>query len=254
MFGRRGTSTDGKPFYIYYGPGTAEASAALRRENLVIVEPRQWTKDGLAGLQAGGTRVYGYWSVMETPVWNEERIRRLSAQDYWTSDGARTHFETWNSDLMDIRSPSYRMVLLQELEQMLSMRSLDGLLLDTVGDIEEYLPAAVQPEAIRAYRALLAVVRSRYPGLRLVQNRGFTALEPCSGLLDGLLWEDWRAEWTSQTWAKSRIDRVRRWMKERKGTVYACSAPGDSRNGQAAQRLGFLHRDLDPEYVALPRT
>lgn len=251
FFGNR-MHKEERPFFIYYGLGTPEACDRLREETLVIVEPRQWDPELLASLRAGGTHIYGYLSVMESPSWNTERMRRLSDADFWLSGGGRVHFSEWDSFLMDIRSPSYRNVLLEEWQGMSERWELDGMLLDTVGDIEEFIPADKRDEASRAYRSFLSVAASRFSKHRRIQNRGFIQLDSCTSLLNGFLWEDWRAEWKRDAWASVWIDKLRRSSRERGLTLYAASSRGSAEDGKSARKLGFLHRELDPGYGSLP--
>jgi polysaccharide biosynthesis protein PelA len=252
MFGKKETRSE-KPFFIYYGLGTPEAYDRLRHESLVILELRQWEPSALASLREGKTKIYGYLPVMESPAWNEQRIQRLTDEDYWLQDEQRVRFHNWDSFLMDLRSPSYRRLLLEEWEEMQAGWPLDGIFLDTVGDIEEYISESLQTEVSRAYRAFLSVAATRYPSLQLIQNRGFSQLETCSSLLDAILWEDWRADWTRDDLYASRwINQLRKLQRERNLTVYATSSTASPENQKSANKLGFLHRYMDPGYQLLP--
>jgi hypothetical protein len=251
MFGKR-EPRSARPFYIYYGLGTPEALDRLRRETLVIVELRQWKSADLSSLRAGGTQVFGYLPVMESPAWNEQRIPQLSDGDYWLQDGQPVRFDKWDSYLMDIRSSAYRRLLLEEWRAMNSGWPIDGIFLDTVGDIEEYIPESRRQEVNQAYRAFLALAASRFPTLRRIQNRGFAQLETCSSLLDGFLWEDWRADWARDAWAARWVHELRKLNRERNLTIYAVSSSDSDAGGKAARKLGFVHRHIDPGYEILP--
>lgn len=251
IFGKRGSLSE-RPFYIYYGLGTQEAIDRLRQETLVILELRQWKASDLSTLRATGTKIYGYISVLESPLWLEQRIRRLSEPDYWYQDGKKVHFDKWNSYLMDIRSVSYRHLLLEECEEMQLKWPLDGIFLDTVGDIEEYIPLFLRKEVSQAYRSFLAVASNRFPQLNLIQNRGFTLLESCASLLHGVLWEDWRHEWTRDPYASRWIDLLRKLMKERNFEVYAVSSTDSVHDRTSALKLGFNHRHIESQYQSLP--
>jgi polysaccharide biosynthesis protein PelA len=246
-----------RPFFIYYGLGTPEARDRLRNESLIIVELRQWKPSDLLSLREGGTRIYGYMSIMESPSWNDSRIGQLIDHDYLLQDGHRVHFDKWNSFLMDMRSPSYRRLLLNEWEEMQSGWPIDGIFLDTVGDIEEFVTPSLRQEMGHAYRAFLSVAATRFPQLQTIQNRGFTQLESCVSLLDGLLWEDWRADWIHDPYASRWVSLLRTLKKERTLSVYTASSSSSSampEHRKSAHKLGFLHRYIDPGYLLLPES
>lgn len=251
MFGLRKKSTE-PSFYIYYGPGTGEALKRLRNQSVLFLELRQWKPADLTSLRAGGTRIYGYLPVMESPVWNEQRIHRLSENDYWLHNGQRIYFDKWDSYLMDLRSPAYRKILLDEWAEMQKKWPIDGILLDTVGDIEEFIPIEQQQEISRDYRSLLAVATSRFPDLKTIQNRGFMQLDCCSSLLHGILWEDWRAEWINHPAASSWIGHLRMLSRSRGFTVFAVSSLKSGEHAESARKLGFLHQQQDTDYNRIP--
>lgn len=91
MLGKRKSHPEGRlatdRFFIYYGSGTSEARKRLLGEPLIILELRQWSPDDLRILREGGTKIYGYLPVMESPSWNEDRIKRLENSDYFLIEG-----------------------------------------------------------------------------------------------------------------------------------------------------------------------
>ncbi|WP_373230222.1 glycoside hydrolase family 66 protein [Cohnella sp.] len=256
MFGKKKANPGGRletdRFYVYYGLGTPEARNRLLGEPLVIVELRQWHPDDLHRLREGGTKIFGYLPVMESPSWDEDKINRLENRDYFLKGGQRVRFEKWDTFLMDLRSPSYRRLLFDELEDMHRQWPIDGIFLDTVGDIEEYVPDYAKEQMSEAYRAFLAVAASRYPQTKRIQNRGFSQLNACCDLLDGYLWEDWRSEWSTFSITKHQIKQLQKLNAERGLALLAVSPTASEDNRKSAHEQGFLHRAIDPSYLDFP--
>jgi polysaccharide biosynthesis protein PelA len=256
MLGKRKSHPEGRlatdRFFIYYGSGTSEARKRLLGEPLIILELRQWSPDDLRILREGGTKIYGYLPVMESPSWNEDRIKRLENSDYFLIEGKPVQFEKWKSFLMDLRSPSYRRLLYDELDVMHQLWPFDGIFLDTIGDIEEYVPNADKEQMSESYRTFLTMMASRYPQTKRIQNRGFSQLYACCDLLDGFLWEDWRSTWCDFPPTMHQIKQLRKWNAERGLALLAVSSTASEADRKSAREQGFLHRTIDPSYLALP--
>lgn len=104
---------------------------------------------------------------------------------------------------MDLRDPIYRDVLLEEIQRSVIDHGLDGIFLDTVGDIDEYVKhAGVRQEMREAYRTLLRQITGRFGPIPMIQNRGFNSLELAAPYIEGILWEDWRADWEQDAWTR----------------------------------------------------
>ncbi|KEO81458.1 endo alpha-1,4 polygalactosaminidase [Tumebacillus flagellatus] len=226
-------------FQIYYGP--VEETSFLAGYDLVILEPRHVTSEQVRALQAAGTLVFGYLSVLETPMWNEVR--------YVLTEGMRKlrFFPEWGSYLMDIRDVGYQGILLQEVLEEILVRGMDGVFLDTVGDLEEYVEEeAEREEMFRAYRDFLQRLHTLAPGVRLLQNRGFDTLPSVKNALFGVLWEDWRGELCEHEWVQTRVrmvDGVR---------VFTVTASGDPVHEETSRGLGFTHLTRETDYLKKP--
>ncbi|MFB9325196.1 hypothetical protein ACFFSY_04595 [Paenibacillus aurantiacus] len=227
-------------FSIYYGISDPEVKRRLAATNLTVIEPRQWQAEDIRAIREAGTDVYGYLSVMETPKWNARRWDAITEEMRLLVSGQPVYFEQWDAELMDLRSAAYRALLLAEIGELTSQVPLDGLMLDTVGDIEEYVPEALQPAMGEAYKTLLEAVTARYPGLRLLQNRGFAQLEACAPLLSGMLWEGWNGHEARGEWVRQRVELLRRLRKGGLGLL-ASSADPSPIHGETAREHGFVH-------------
>lgn len=237
-----------KDYSLYYGAPTEQAIIHLKSKDLIIIEPQLFSKVQIQDIQSKGTIVIGYISVMETPSWNSLRVKELLSSDYLLKHGERVHFKQWDSYLMDLRQLHYRQLLLSEIKTSISDKGLDGMFLDTVGDIDDWIQdAATQTQTREAYRSFLQDVSNQYPELSMIQNRGFDTLDYALPYMDGLLWEDWRANWKEDTWIRTRVDRLRK--EQKKGlTIFSIQLTKESSPGREARKLKFLHIDAPNGY------
>ncbi|WJH35020.1 endo alpha-1,4 polygalactosaminidase [Paenibacillus sp. CC-CFT747] len=236
-------------YTIYYGEATPERMAQLKRKNLVIIEPHQFTAGQIQEIRKAGTLVIGYLSVMESPVWNQARMTKLQAGDYLLNNGQRIRFAEWNSYLMDLRSRHYRTVLLEEIRSSIAGKGLDGIFLDTVGDMDDRLTdQKVQTEIRQAYRGFLQETSAKFPALTLIQNRGFDTLPYSLPYLDGFLWEDWRSTWKQNVWMKQRVQQLQ--LAQQGGLkVFSVSTRKDAGAAKAASQLNYVHLDAAGGYL-----
>lgn len=240
-----------KDYSLYYGAPTEQAIIHLKTKDLIIIEPQLFSKVQIQDIQSKGTMVIGYISVMETPAWNKLRVKELLSSDYLLKHGERIYFKQWDSYLMDLRQSHYRQLLLSEIKTSISDKGLDGMFLDTVGDIDDWIQdAATQTLTREAYRSFLQDVSDQYPELSMIQNRGFDTLDYALPYIDGLLWEDWRANWKEDMWMKTRVDRLRK--EQKKGlTVFSIYLNKESSPGREARKLKFLHIDAPNGYTEI---
>ncbi|MBP1967718.1 endo alpha-1,4 polygalactosaminidase [Paenibacillus aceris] len=238
-----------KNYSLYYGNPTVQAIAKLKTKDLIIIEPQLFTREQIKDIQSKGTLVIGYLSVMETPAWNKLRSKNLQSQDYYWQKGERVHFPQWNSYLMDLRHAHYREVLLAEIQTSIADKGMNGVFLDTVGDIDDYIKEkTAQTQTREAYVTLLQSVSKQYPQLSIIQNRGFETLDYSAALIDAFLWEDWRANWKKDTWMKANVEKLQK--EQKKGlTVFSLSLHKESSPGREARKLNFIHMDAPDGYT-----
>lgn len=245
MFGSKKKKTPGRlgpiqSFLIYYGHASDDAKRRLMEADLAVLELQQWQPEDVADMRAEGTAVYGYLSVMESPDWNRKRAAAIEPDDVLMENGKPIFFEQWNSVLMDLRSSGYRKLLLAELDEIVASYRLNGIFLDTVGDIEDYVPLPLQEEMTTAYRTFLAVASGRHKELKWLQNRGFQQLDSCAGLLDGFLWEGFEADTLASSWSRHWIQALAR-HQEAGLSLLSVSDRDDPRIAKEAGKNGFLH-------------
>lgn len=248
LAGTKGPFHTVESYTIYYGAPTEQALQRLKQVDLAIVEPTAFTKEQLQEVQASGTLLIGYISVMEAPVWNVRRMQRLQEEDYYQPQGRKIHFAEWDSYLMDLRQPGYRSLLLSEVQESIIDKGLDGIFLDTVGDIDDYVTSPGDQRELRAaYRTWLQQLHGRTGSLPVIQNRGFDTLEHAVPYIQGVLWEDWKSGWERDAWTSSRVGRL---LKEQKRglKVFTVSSSFETSHGKAARKLRFVHLDVRGGY------
>ncbi|PWK14954.1 endo alpha-1,4 polygalactosaminidase [Tumebacillus permanentifrigoris] len=235
-----------RSYQIYYGPVTPLVQERLSGHDLLILEPRHVDSQTVLQLKSAGALVIGYLSVLETPTWNEQRFARLQPADTLTLQGQKVHFPEWDSYLMDIRQLSYQATLLQEVLDLILVKQMDGVFLDTVGDLEEYVPAGrLRDEMMTAYREFLQRLRTLAPDVLLIQNRGFDTLPLAAPHLQGLLWEDWRGDLLPHPWVQERVQRLRGLH------VLTVSPHDDPIHAATSKRQGFTHLTRSTDYLLL---
>ncbi|WP_018705582.1 putative glycoside hydrolase [Siminovitchia fordii] len=98
--------------------------------------------------------MYGYINAMEGDKWNKELYHQFKEDDFYKDEnGTKIYFEQWDSYMMDMTSFHYQEILMKEIEKQVVQKGLDGVFLDTVGNIS-YLQLheqQMQNEAIREF-------------------------------------------------------------------------------------------------------
>lgn len=249
----KGIELNSVRFMIYYGVVEEQALHGLKEYDLVIVEPLHWALGQIRELQAAGTRVIGYISVMEWPSWNVKRGESLQLTDYLLLKGNRIYYQEWDSYMMDIRETHYRDLLMDEIHEQIGKKSMDGIFLDTVGDIENHLSQPlVHNELIHSYLTLLKDIRSTFPHLWMLQNRGFQFIELAARYLDGFMWEDWREDSANDPWVKHQLNMLQPLRKAGLQLFALDSSTGSDFDGRIARYHGFNYLLRNSEYTAWP--
>jgi len=143
-------------------------------------------------LKKSGTLVYGYINVMEADKWNTALYQQLKEEDFYRDkQGERMYFAKWDSFLMDLTSTHYQDILLAEIEQQIVQKGLDGVFLDTVGNINSYLPEDEQKWQNEAMLSFIQQIKKRHPNISVAQNWGFQTLADYTApYVDFIMWED----------------------------------------------------------------
>lgn len=177
-------------FIIYYDNLNDSRIEKLSNYDVVIIEPRNATKKQILKLKSSGVKVLGYTSIIEQ---NENNMEFISLKDSWfyKPGGDKVREEQWQSWYMDIRNKGYQNFLFEQIHLHIVNKELDGVFLDTVGDIDDSNWNENDKNEMREkYTKFLKRIRKNYKDLEIVQNWGFyTAKNYSYELIDGLMWE-----------------------------------------------------------------
>lgn len=233
-------------FKIYYGDATPAAVAALQHYPLVIIEPGGWPAKQVQQLRAAGVQVFGYVNVLEmAPEY------RLPPSAQLRLKGRPVAVPQWGTTLMDLRQPAVQAALAAKIQRIAAHRY-TGVMLDTVGDIDDYLTGhpRVQTDLRRTLADWLQHQQRRHPKLAWLQNWGFLTYQQATrGLVDGVLWEDFAApKIAADAWSQRWLDYF-----DRTQTPLYVVCP-DIASLYYAQELGLHHaRNADDHYDQLTK-
>lgn len=207
----KGESNNMEDFIIYYDILDDDIIKKLSKYSVVIIEPRVATKDQVLQLKSSGSKVFGYISIVEQ---NENNYEFVSLRDSWfyKPNGSKITVEKWQSWYMDIRKKGYQYFLLEQIYLHIVIKELDGVLLDTVGDIDDLDWDIDDKISMRKeYTKFLRKINKNYKDLEIVQNWGFyTAKNYSYKLIDGLMWEGFSFELLdNDEWSRNRYEEIK---------------------------------------------
>ncbi|MCM3790859.1 endo alpha-1,4 polygalactosaminidase [Domibacillus indicus] len=209
-------------FHIFYGRPDQEKLEDLAQQDAAIIEPTAFTKEDLSFLRKKNVMLFGYVSLMQLENWNEELKQHVAPSDYWLQEGERLYVPDWDTYVMNISEPHYRDVLMHKISTEIVEKQMDGIFFDTVDDLDYYFrdDLAAKKAMQAGYKQLLDEVKSAYPDLLIIQNRGFESYKAVSRKkVEGILWEgfdkqdieksDWAQNWREYFKKEQRFGQVR---------------------------------------------
>ncbi|MGD6816890.1 putative glycoside hydrolase [Metabacillus sp. 84] len=234
-----------KSYKIYYDAPTPAIIRKMKAYDLVIIEPLLYTKTQIDEIKKGDTKVYGYINSMEADNWNTAFIRKLLPQDYYRSNGQKHYIKQWDSYLMNMGSSHFRQLLLSEIHAQVYSKNMDGVFLDTVGNIDDYFSS--KPAELKKQRTglqqLLKSVTSSYPRLGIIQNWGMDTLKAASAdYVDAIMWEDFSHRVVSKDqWSRNQILDLKELQQETGLEVLTVSFEQHSKSDAFSAAQGFKH-------------
>lgn len=228
-------------FQIFYGHPDQEKLEELKQQDAAIIEPTAFTKKEVSFLQKEDVLLFGYVSLMQLENWNEELKQDVIPSDYWLQEGERLYVADWDTYVMDIREQHYRDVLMRKIGTEIVEKQIDGIFFDTVDDLDYYFhdEPAVEKAMRAGYKQLLDDVKSAYPELLIIQNRGFDSYKAVSReKVDGVLWEAFnKQDIETSVWAQNWLSY---WKKEQRyGRVRVFTVVTDDTSLQLSRRNRF---------------
>lgn len=228
---------DVKDYKIYYGEANKKVIKELSQYDMVIIEPYAFTKKQIEQLKQSGTIVLGYVSVMEL---EDQHRSQVVKSDYYYQNNEKMRIEQWDTYIMNLQETHYRDILLTKVEEQIVEKGIDGVFLDTVGDIDDYFydQPTVQKQFRDAYVTFLKEIKEIDSNLILVQNWGFPTLKSASlNLVDGVLWEDFNQEVISKDeWSQDWI----RYFKKYKNQLVTFTVTPNKQSKAYSKKIGFI--------------
>ncbi|MBS2968129.1 endo alpha-1,4 polygalactosaminidase [Metabacillus sp. KIGAM252] len=236
-------------YKIYYGEPAKDAVNKLSGYPLVIIEPTYYSKKQIQQIKRNGTLVYGYINSMEADRWNEKLFKQFEKQDFHQRDGERVYLKEWDAYLMDMTSPHYRETLLKEINQQIEDKQLDGVFLDTIGDIDDFF--SEDPKEMKQQQEslilLLKVLERRQ--LSVIQNWGMETAQKTAPYIDGFMWEDFQYSFImNDDWSREWMEKTRRLSGEYGVKIFTVSEKEKKKSEQLAEKQGFIHYYAPRDY------
>ncbi|MFB7156485.1 endo alpha-1,4 polygalactosaminidase [Lysinibacillus sp. NPDC056232] len=200
-----------KKYKYYLDAGNDKIGKEMAKVDLVIVEPIEMQQKYIKQAQKNGTLIYGYINAMEADKWNSEFYSRLKEEDFYKDErGEKKYFSEWDSYLMDMTSKHYQELLLEEIQKQIVQKGLDGVFLDTVGNIDSYLPEKEQDAQNEAMLAFIKNIKQQYNDLSVAQNWGFQTLADYTApYIDFVMWENFSYDVVGKDeWALNKMQQL----------------------------------------------
>lgn len=185
--------------------GSPVPVVALSKFKRIVVEAEN-VKD-VAELRVAGADVFAYLSVGEAEGWRTSA--RALPRDLFI--GANM---AWHSRIADLTRPGWRAYLIEERMARLWQDGYRGFFLDT---LDSYQIVAKSPDEQQVQaKALVEIIRAmhkRFPGVKLLLNRGFAVLPEAGSLAVGLVAESLFQSWNPVTKKYESVSEAdRKWL------------------------------------------
>ena len=234
---------DVESYKYYLDKGDNTIGEKMKQMDLVIVEPIEMQQMYITSAHASGTLIYGYINSMEGDKWNKELYEKFEEDDFYKDEnGNRMYFKEWDSYMMDMTSPHYQEVLLEEIEKQVVQKGLDGVFLDTVGNIDSYLPAIEQKEQNEAIEQLAKKIKQQFNGLSIAQNWGFDTLATTAPYIDFIMWEDFSFSVVGEDeWALDMMERLEKLRSEYGVQIMTVGFTEEKQSREIAEKNRFKY-------------
>lgn len=188
-----------KNFSLFYGMNKAEE---LSKYNMVIVEPEGQKVENIDLMHSKGTLVIAYVSIIEINE-NSPNFKFLKADDFLMVDEKILRNDKFNNYMINLNSKKWASILLHHISNLVLNYNYDGILLDTIGDIEfSVLDGNIKRQQIEGAVEILKNIRSIYQDIIIIQNNGLNeVIDNTYEYIDGVCWENPRfMDSSSSSW------------------------------------------------------
>jgi len=181
--------------------------------NRAVVEAENVTVSERKALIRSGVEMFAYVSLGEV---NRTRAWFSEIKESWKL-GRNT---AWNSVVVDLDNPEWHRYLLEKRLLPLWNRGYHGFFLDTLDSYMRVVSVRDKQQQQRGLVELISAIHARFPGVKLILNRGFEIMPEVFQYADGVVaeslyqrWDAIQAEYVEvpqedRNWLLSQLNRV----------------------------------------------
>lgn len=176
-----------KSFAVYYGYNNEDY---LKSFDLLVLEPKGHTKEGIMALKKIGKKVVAYISISEIEVSDSDFIL-LDDDDLFEINGEKLYNSNYKTFQMDIRKEKVKNILLHRAYKLIE-DGYDGFFLDTIGNFEYYnIYQGIFDEFLNSATQFVSDIRKNFENALIIQNNGLLHLcDNTAKYIDGLCFEN----------------------------------------------------------------
>ncbi|MDE2149244.1 MAG: bifunctional glycoside hydrolase 114/ polysaccharide deacetylase family protein [Gammaproteobacteria bacterium] len=182
----------GTPSIAFYY-GSQPPAGMLSQFDWVVVEAANLPPPQLPALRRHGAEVFAYVSLGEIERWRGDTTglgREL----------VLGRNPQWNTEVIDLTRPGWRDYILDRRIAPLWRQGYRGFFLDTLDSFELYAKDASQvARQRRALAGIIEAIHARFPGVKLLLNRGFGVLPQVHDVVVGVVAESLFKGWNAGT-------------------------------------------------------
>lgn len=231
-------------YRIYYRMIDEDILKSMSSYDLNIVEGSFFDSDDVEYLNENGSKVVGYYSVMEIGSWDADLIAKLDDMDYLKKDGVRVKSLSGSNYIGDIFKCHFQDALIDSISERVMAKGMNGVFLDTVDWIDYYQKDVIlYPILLKGYGEFLEKLKARYPDIIVIQNRGIYAYENLScRYVDGILWENFSSPYIEDDEeAIDRLKKVRSLSRRYNTAIFTISFDEGHESEDLSTKLGWVH-------------
>lgn len=180
-------------YFIGYQNGLQDN---MKKFDMAITDTRNYTRDEVLQIKAGGTSVIGYVSVGEEVGIQKGNGLGPGGYASWyfdaNNDGKPDQNGEFGSYYTNAADPLWVQRILDVYAKDVAGKGADGFFLDTVNTIEVY------PQSKDGMSTLIKKLRERYPDKVIIQNWGFNIVDSTAPYVNAVMWESWYPDSTDQ--------------------------------------------------------
>nr|WP_300003428.1 endo alpha-1,4 polygalactosaminidase [Tissierella sp.] len=244
-----------KNFTVYYNAISTEDIKLISAYDLAIIHPLNVADDILSRIKANKTLVYGYISAVEVESYDNFKKNLMLEDSYLYDDGSKFFNSEFSCYGGNILSKSYQNILSQLIKIRIIDRGFNGVMFDTLDDIQSLRNNQDIKSQTQGYINFFQKLKTKYPDLSIIQNRGFQVFEKGSSTyIDGLIFEDLNfQESTDKKYYNDLVKNLSSLALKSDCRMMAISHSNRAKNHSFCKKLNWLYyySSLENNYMQL---